>query len=345
SYPYLRFLKALGTTLLPIVLISSFLATGEDKKKERRRLEFWNNLVGAVLAGVSAVLLFRFSSTTVRFTENFNAILVLTLVYSTLALAFLVTHLTKLAIKKNLDLQAVAVHGFYGLFLSIGFIGAAAALKRSALSDYVSESVRSSAITLTMATPVLFGLAVMAFAVVEHIRQTHLARDQKSRDDFALEVLHLIHDSSDSVTAAKEIHRRLTTFVGATRSTLFIAHSNQGLVPLSQVGTHLIAARGDHGPNQKILTHVLDSNSPLFISDVSKDLRFASPQAPSSYSTGSCMVLPLRTMGQKRGVITFADKKDGNAFTDADFALVLEVSSTLALLINAEGSKVLHLAA
>ena len=346
DYPFLRYLRVLSLTLTPVVLFSAFLST--DASRKWLRFEALNNVFAAFIALVSGVVLFHFSPTAVQFSEHYNLLLAAGMAYSIAAVLIAATSVIKNAsIKgsgKGSGRERLIVALFYCAFELAAFLGLASSLKRGVYTNLLSGATRDWLVQFTMATPFVFALAVMAVATLDYIRQSATAQFQKRRDDFTREILHLIHDSHCPSATTQLVHEKLSSFMQSTRSTLYVVDEQgqtSSLRLVSCIGRQL--STGDLSASSlkshRILSHVLNTRTPVLIRNIRSDLRFFDKQQgqqdrPSSYRTGSCMVIPLRSLGKCVGLLTFADKADDNSFTDSDFSTALEMASTLALLVN-----------
>ncbi len=346
DYPFTRFLRALGLVLTPLILMSCYLSDAGKTKTELRR-ELLNNAFAFCLAIGIALYLFEFSSDTIQFTKNFNGALLTGAVYAAGALILLAFAFAEQLWKRAVTKLSIFNFSFYLLFQMLAFVGLISALKRGVVSSVLSPGIRDAAIQITMATPLLFALAVVVIATVDYVRQSHASRHQQRRNDFSLEVLHLIHGSSNTVQSAFEIHQKLADFLLASRSTLYILEGagQAGDNSLNLRMANSIGRQHSSGDlsarslqSHPVLNHVLSTLTPVLIRDMKTDLRFAQhPQKAGErskgYKTGSCIVVPLRSSETCLGLLTFADKSDQTSFTDADFSSALEVASTIALLI------------
>ena len=80
--------------------------------------------------------------------------------------------------------------------------------------------------------------------------------------------------------------------------------------------------------------YVIRSRTPILVEDIRSDSRFRSIQGEkATYRTGSCIIIPLQANSHIMGVLTFADKRNDDSFSDGDFKTALELSAVLGLLI------------
>lgn len=342
DYPFLRLLRVLGLSLTPIVLFSAFLSVQPERKAIR--LEAFNNLFAFAFAWSAALILLKFSTTTLTFSENFNMLIGIGIVYSLAAFSVVAFIAIKQALVKPFSRPLLITNLFYCLFQGLAIVALVSSLKRGAMMNLYSPTFRDQMVQLSLVTPFLFALAVMVIATLDYIRQSTIAQFQKRRDDFAREVLHLIHESKGPVQTSALVHEKLCKFMSATRSTLYRVDQTSedvSLKLLSCVGRQL--STGDLSASSlkshRILSHVLSTRTPLLLKNVRSDFRFFDLDQnkfdlPQSYRTESCMVIPLRSMGKCVGLLTFADKENQTAFTDRDFTTALELASTLALLVT-----------
>ena len=349
DYPFLRFLRTLGLTITPMILMSAFLTM--DSRRKMLRAETLNNVFAAVFTGFAALLLFRYSPTTHDFAEHFNWLLAFGITYSATALLLVAVSGIKSLSKPSVRKLQLIKTSFYFAFEFAALLALASALKRGAVSGILSPSLRDLIVQSTLATPFLFALAVMVIATLDHIRQSTSAQFQKRRDEFAREILHLVHDSTATVVTTRLIHEKLCAFMQATRSTLYSVDGNgpeSALRLANSVGRQL--SKGDLSASSlkshRILSHVLETQTPIHIRNIKSDLRFFDRKPDevdqaSSYRTGSCMVIPMRTLGRCVGLLTFADRRDHQVFTDSDFSTALEMASMLALLLSAQENVVI----
>ena len=343
NYPFLRFMRVLGLSLVPMMFVSAYLASLTKNQKDRRS-ELFNNLVAATFACGLALVFFWISKDTNQFGRNFNLALLVAATYNLLGLGYFVVEAVRAARSKAATKVEFGRAVFYFAFLALNLFALISTLKRGIFSDLLSPSLHEFGAQVTLVLPFLFAVAVMVIAAFDYIKQSHAAREKMHRDDFAHEILHVIHEAPTSSLAIQSAHSRLGEFLRVTRSTLYAVSpgpTGPSLEILNSIGRQL--ANGELNSatvkSHRILSHVLETETPVFIRDVRTDRRFFEPQVESadqssSYRTGSCIVIPLRSMGQCVGLVTFADKKDHSMFTQTDFTSALEVASTLALLIK-----------
>jgi len=98
----------------------------------------------------------------------------------------------------------------------------------------------------------------------------------------------------------------------------------------ASVGLDEYGQRGRKVPFQtSIAKYAVINKAPLRVEDIEEDTRFSRRSRPK-YGTHSFLIMPLRTMREVLGVITFAKKRDGSAFTQDDVDLLTPLLSTAA---------------
>jgi GAF domain-containing protein len=201
--------------------------------------------------------------------------------------------------------------------------------------------------TWAKALPFAFSFFIVAAASLERNINRKAALIRASRDELVTGLIRFIHDSPNVSETVIALQARVAMFLKARRSTLYLLDSNES-------GQAVFKATYIHGdektrgkvsrvvrPDAGIIGYVCENRSPLLIEDIRQDPRFAAMIANSNekdsdslYQTGSCMIIPLIYGNALLGVLTFADKKDGSVFNQDDFAIAVEVSTDLAVLLD-----------
>jgi len=336
--PHLRLLQAIALTLSPFTLYSACLHL------QRRYLaESVNNGAAlATLALISGWMLKKPLSSPAELTQIFHYLLIGSMIYalgwiSLTSIEALVPSRTQARIRES---QSTV---FEALFI---FFGAAAALASFTNGDG-SVWAHSWSETWAKALPFVFSLMTVAAATLDKNINRRAALVRASREELVTSLIRFIHDSPDVSDTVIALQARVSTFLKARRSTLYLMDENES-------GQQILKASYIHGdeksrdrvsrtilPTEGIVGYVCENREPLLFEDVRRDPRFAqavaktaSQESENLYRTGSCMILPLLYGDTLLGVLTFADKTDDTVFTQDDFAIALEVGTDLAVLLD-----------
>lgn len=335
---HLRLLQAIALTLSPFTLYSACLHL------QRRYLaESINNGAALLtLAGVSVAIL-KSSASPAELTQTYHYLLIGSMVYalSWISITSAEALIPQRAQARQRESQSTL---FEAVFI---FFGVAAAISCFTNGDG-SRWAHSWSENWAKALPFAFSFFIVAAASLERNINRKAALIRASRDELVTGLIRFIHDSPNVSETVIALQARVAMFLKARRSTLYLIDSNES-------GQAVFKATYIHGdektrgnvsrivrPDAGIIGYVCENRTPLLIEDIRKDPRFAALIANPNeqrteegfYQTGSCMIIPLIYGNALLGVLTFADKKDGSVFTQDDFAIAVEVSTDLAVLLD-----------
>lgn len=339
EYPFLRFLKVISLTHIPIFLLSARL-----RLIGRPRLEMLNNALSLIcLIGVAIGLLGRAQSPT-DFIKIYNLILISASLYAFAAGTWIVYDWVREPRRHKPGLQIASV-----VFAALSSLAAFCAVKTNMdpistlIESLTTAQFRLHATEMGMSLPFLFSLFLVAVATFDYREQSRAARHKLRRDKLMLELVRLMGSTQSFQDVIASVQRQMCDFLKAERSTLYVLESDTAALSADYVHLNRLATfeiKQKLSIHEGIIGYVLTHQTPLFLPDIRRDRRFFGEGAAfavagfESYRTGSCMLYPLFSQGRIVGVITFADKKEGPAFTLQDFEVALELSSTLGLLVD-----------
>ncbi|MFL5814428.1 MAG: GAF domain-containing protein [Bdellovibrionia bacterium] len=336
--PHLRLLQSIALALSPFTLYSACLHL-----QRRYRAEAMNNGAALLtLAAISGWILRKPAPAPTELSQTFQYVAISAMIYALawVSMTCVRALIPKLGKEKLRESQSPL---FEAAFIIFGVIGAIAAFTNADGSIWA----HSWSETWAKALPFVFSFTLVAAATVEHNTQRRASTMRSSHDELVSGLIRFIHDSpqvSETVTA---LQARISTFLKAKRSTLYLMDEDEH-------GQAVLKATYIHGddkmrgkvspalrPDDGVIGYVCGNRAPLLIDNIRQDPRFreslakkAQKDPESLYQTGACMILPLTYGDRFLGVLTFADKKDGNFFTQEDFAMAIEVSTDLAILLD-----------
>lgn len=335
---HLRLLQAIALTLAPFTLYSACLHL------QRRYLaESINNGAALLtLAGISGWILKTPPASSAELTQVFHYLLIGSMIY---ALSWISITSAEALIPQRAQARLRESQStlFEAVFI---FFGAASAISSFTNGDG-STWAHAWSETWARALPFAFSFFIVAAASLERNLNRKAALIRASKDELVTGLIRFIHDSPNVSETVIALQARVAMFLKARRSTLYLLDSNES----GQAALKATYIHGDEKmrekvsrvirPDDGIIGHVCETRTPLLIDNVRQDPRFAamfakkSEQDPESlYQTGACMIIPLMYGDTLLGVLTFADKKDRASFTQDDFAIAVEVSNDLAVLLD-----------
>jgi hypothetical protein len=196
-------------------------------------------------------------------------------------------------------------------------------------------------VTTTQATPFVFSFLVILAGTLDKngLPKAALSKTSSSR---APQSLHgLIHDSPDVMDTVVTIQSRVTSFLKANRSTLYLVDHDEGGRAILKVAYVLAGSEifsrvhAQVSLHEGIIGQACSQRTPLLIKDGAQDLRVAQEEDPATQDLAhNSMVFPLIHRNTLLGVLTFSNKKEDAAFTQDAYAIALEVSNDLAALLD-----------
>ena len=338
DYPFLRFLKVISLTLVPLILVSAQL-----RLKRKTTLETANNLLALTSLVAIAGILFYGSDRPSDFIENYNMLLGAGAIYAIVSCFVMVGSFLKgLSIPRKRSFVVRSFQAAYFVLAIMSAVSVFCAIRTGPdlISKFVAETttpqMRVTATEAGMTIPFLFSLFLVFIATADHLQQSRAAKLKRRRDELMLEIVHVMNSSRPFAEMIQSLQRELCTFLMVERSTLYVLDESGSSPELSADYFHSATAKR-HDVKRKIsmdegvIGYVVKSRSPILIEDIRRDARFSGGH--ESYRSGSCMIFPLFSQGVLTGVLTFADKTAG-AFDSQDFDMALELSSSLGLLLH-----------
>lgn len=336
--PHLRLLQAIALTLSPFTLYSACLHL-----QRRYFAESINNGAALLaLAGISGWILRKPAASASELTQIFHYLLIGAMIYALawVSLTSLQALIPKRSQARSRESQSTVFESVFVLF------GAASAIAAFAKGDG-SIWAHSWSETWAEALPFVFSFFTVAAATMDLHSNRRASLIRTSRDELVTGLIRFVHDSTDVSDTVIALQARVSTFLKAKRSTLYLLDEDDQ-------GQSILKATYIHGdekmrskvsrvirPDDGVIGYVCETRTPLLIENIRQDSRFVDSLAKKAekdpenlYQTGACMILPLLYGDTLLGVLTFADKKDGSAFTQEDFAIAIEVSTDLAVLLD-----------
>ncbi len=329
DFELVKFLKLFSVIMSSLVLCSGFL-----KINKRHQDELVNNCL-AIIIGASATLSLLFlHHNPSDFMEIYNSFLIAAAGYSMIWPIYALIRLApSLRDFRNLILS------FSGVYLVFGFLGAIpciSSLANNLLPTTIDDALKDISVTL----PFAFSIFAIAIGTKEHIQKSRNVAKDIRRDELILELVRIVRNSTDSLESIQLFQKKMSEFVSATKSRIYIFEDqnlNDNLKLVFAIDKTHCSLQFTHDLDSHLgpIGYVVKNSSPLLIKDIQKDIRFKTTEKTSpKYRTGSCMIFPLQANSKLLGVLTFADKKNDEAFTQSNFKAILELSAVLGLLID-----------
>jgi hypothetical protein len=339
-----RFFKAIGLTMPQIVLFSAYL-----HYKQKYRAEKFNNILAIAFLGTLIGVLLLIPQIPSSYLAAYNAFLTAAAAYSIVwcypIYSFLQPREKKPASKLGRLSKIVNFGGIFTITALIGLSSLTVAVKFEFIKAILSAGAKTFMLDLSMAQPFLFAIFMVCVATMDHIRKSRLAKIKRRRDQLMLDLIHIMKTSENAHETITRIQERVCRHLRATRSTLYVFDGKKPQDMLK--ATYVSGMSGGKfeikkflAPGEGVIGYALQNGTPLLLSDIRRDPRFVGPEAKfpirpeGKYRTGSCMIFPLPAGRQLVGVLTFADKLGDFPFNRHDFNVGLEVSPSLALLLD-----------
>lgn len=174
---------------------------------------------------------------------------------------------------------------------------------------------------------------------------------RKKRADVLLELVPVIENSTNMMEALQFLQNRISSFVKAERSSLYLFEEdkeNPSLVLLNTLDGQLSHAKVSReiSTNRGIIGYVIENRKGVFVNNLSKDKRFKASLYSETknfddYKTRSYMVFPLLFKNNVIGIFTVPDRSRKDGFTKEEFALVRVVAMEMTLMIKASMQKII----
>lgn len=343
DYTLVRFFKVGGLALTQIVLFSAYLHT-----RKNYRAELVNNIIALAMFGAAVIALLVWPQTPSHYVRAYNAILIVAIAYSAVwAWPLMIFVSRKMDNEKTYLERLRRVVNFQGIFTIsalIGVVSLVEALKLEYLRTELSSGTQAFMRDIGIAQPFLFAIFIFIIGTIDHIRSSRAAKMKLRRDQLMLDLVRIMRSSEDATASISAIHDCVSRFLRAERSTLYVFETAKNGSVFKAVYVAGLAPKRDvkmqMAPGEGPIGYTFQSGTPLLLADIRKDSRFSGPGArfPAGgngvYRTGSCMIFPLFSGDRLSGVLTFADKAGETPFSRHDFQVGLEISPTLALLLD-----------
>ena len=344
EFPFLRFLKVLALGLTPMVLVSA-----QFRILRRRHFETVNNsLAGGYIIGVAAILFLRETSP-IKFIALYNLSLAIAAVYGAFAVLWMTLIFTRDNHKLSRLTRSFQTTHFILAVLSTIIVLSAVKSGPDPISKFVESfttaSFRYHVTEFSLALPFYFSLFLVAVATVDHLQQSHAARSKRRRDRMTLETVRLMNVNFEDKDVLAKLQKSICEYLEIERSTIYSTKQSAGDIELEATSIYSAPELRPSIPKNPssrtgVLGYVIQNRSPILVPDIRSDRRFTGPGARhavptfESYQTGSCMIFPLQAGGRLIGVMTFADKKNGQALNNNDFKAALEMTASLGILLD-----------
>jgi hypothetical protein len=336
--PHLRLLQSIALALSPFTLYSACLHL-----QRRYRAEAINNGAALVsLAAISGWILRKPAASPGELSQTYQYVAIGAMIYALawVSMTCVRALIPKLGKEKPRESQSAL---FEAVFIFFGVAAAVAAFTHADGSTWA----HSWSETWAKALPFIFSFTVVAAATLEHNTQRRASLLRNLHNELVSGLIRFIHDSPQVSETVIALQARISGFLKAKRSTLYLMDEDEH-------GQAVLKATYIHGddkmrgkvspairPDDGVIGYVCENRMPLLMDNIRQDPRFrenlarkAQKDPENLYQTGACMILPLIYGDRLLGVLTFADKKDGGFFTQQDFAMAIEVSTDLAILLD-----------
>ena len=352
SYPFYRSIKLFSLGLSSFVLFSLYL-----HMRGLKRLEAVNGLLALVFGAVSFFTLLGSPIKASQYIGRYNSLLTTAAAYTFVWLGVLALR-GSLKLSKPVELRAITrkqitdVALVTGFGLIIALLCTASIMNGEQAGIFSSYLARSQFKNFALVYPFFFAMMVLGTGLADYTRKSKDISYKRKKDDLILSIANLAANTSDTAQVIEQIQCRVTEFLGAARSTIYLLHPDQK----DAHGHELLQATYIHGPvgtkerirktlepSSGIIGYCLAQKSAVFVEDLAKDPRFngtlngpvdRTTDGSPGYRTGSFMVFPLLVGSHLLGAITIADRLDGRPFTREDFCLMHLVAKDIAFMIS-----------
>jgi hypothetical protein len=340
----LRLLQTVALALGPFALFSGCLHL-----QRKHFAETLNN--GAALITIAALSIYfldasesatRSGSGVGTLSSEFHQVAIATLIYT---LAWIsMTALERLfSRRRQPKIRESRVNLFDSLFVFFGLVSAIGAYMHADSASLNHPWAHDGAEISVQWLPFLFAVVMAAAAAWDRYLNQKASATQFTRDETVLELIRLTHDASDISDKVAALQARVSAFLKVHRSTLYVLEENSAgqTILKSNYASDDSAFRTEflqvNWPEQSLDHALIDwvqaHRSPILINHWRKDSRFSRFDAPDQPSR-NCMAFPLIRGGSNLGALIFFDKRSGHVFTQEDFAIALEVSNDISILLD-----------
>lgn len=341
-----RAFRLFGLSLSSLILLATYL-----RVRGRREGEIATNLAAVTWCASLSLILLLPEASAAQYLARWNTVLGITTAFTVIWVVTLFNYriVKWLRDPNERDKQwqklryETVIFSFGALIAMLAF----SSMKVPALRHVLPYSLQQIFFTLGTTYPFWFAACIVGLGIYDYIQKNRSAWYQHRAEDLLLAIADTLRHEMRGETAVVGILEKVTTFIRAERSTVYLLEEHDGEPCLrahsilgSQVAKPLIrkVATVRHG----ILGYICESKAPLLIRDIASDTRFQdhvqrrkSTEA-DSYRTNSCMLFPLVIGNRLLGILTIADKKGNGAFSERDFSILHVVAKDLAVVIQTE---------
>ncbi len=338
DYPAYRLIKVLTFGLSSFALFSSSLHS-----RGLRRSEVANNAAAIGFGIITSAFLVGKPLLPSAFVPRYDAAYLVATLYTIGWVMLLLASQVREWVRRSREVPVSAVRrGDHVLVLGFGLVLALIGTATSWHPGF-SESQHDRIRFASLLYPFAFALLVLFNGVIDYVSKSIRIAYKQKKDELLLAIGTLTSEGTDSPETIYAIQQKITSFLGATRSTIYLAEEKDGVRFLKATyvqGSAETKRRIESTvlPETGVIGTCVKNRAPLWVEDIAKDPRFqgttATRESPSSYRTGSFIVIPLIFRQRLLGVITVADRADGKPFPREDFCLLHLASKDLAALLG-----------
>ncbi len=347
DYRVQRAFRLFGLSLSAFTLLSAYFYINR-----RRRGELLNNGIAILWTLIMAPLLLSGLLPAPRYLSLWDSVLSATALYTAIWVVGILLFRSVQVFKRSHNWRSqlptiryeitIFVFGTFTAMLSASSV-------KGPLSEMWPPGVRASLYTLGTTYPFWFSLCILGLGLIDYISKTRSMRYRRQTDDMLLGISRTVRHSLHGERVISDILAQVTKSIQAERSTIYLLEETLGERALR---AHSIISSHDAKPLIKrvteikhgILGYVCEHRTPLFIRDISSDIRFRNhirtrnQDGNHSYKTNSCMLFPLVVGELLVGILTIADKKESLEFSERDFSLLHVVATNIAVVIQAQNA-------
>ena len=336
--------------LYPLTLSSFILTSSYLHLRGKTSLENLNNFLALAFFACAAALIPEMEAPPSKIGMISDEIYLVSLLYTALTTGMILISARKATQAKTENSYeqlthrlTVAVIGFFG---ALNFAFCYMAVKGSLLPQ-IPSAIKPELQQITASYPMLFSLTLLGVGLVDYVIKARALQKTKGMEELIQKISKTLSTAHALDEAVEQIQKGLCQIIQVDRSTLYLFAKIEGSGKLvAQSISHPDQIQNsvkkivDVSGNQHdgILGYVMRTRAAILVRDIRTDGRFQGVHAVSAttntYKSQSCMVFPLMLGGDFLGILTFADKKDGTAFSSEDFQIVQMLTKDISLLLG-----------
>ena len=347
---FLDFSQDTRLKLYPLTLSSFILTSSYLHLRGKTQLENLNNFFAVFFFACVATFLPGMEAPPSKIGLVSDEIYLASLVYTALS-----TGLILVSARKFLDAKTETSHEQLTHRLTVGMIGFFGILNfafcymavRGNILPRISPAIKPQLQQITASYPLLFSLTLLVVGLVDYVIKARALQKTKGMEELIQKISKTLSMTHELDEAVEQIQKGLCQILQIDRSTLYLFEQIEGSGKLvAQSISHpdkvqnavkkIVDVSGKQ--HDGILGYVMRTRSAILVRDIRTDGRFQGVHSVTSdsntYKSQSCMVFPLMLGGDFLGILTFADKKDGTAFSSEDFQIVQMLTKDISLLLG-----------